>query len=167
MTTDEQMPEQIRRSMGQEPLVLMLQAAEAAPRECREWPPERVFQYVRCRLRFTQAELASKSGLTQSQVSRVESGADCRLGTWMRVYAAMGFELRLLPSSSMGLTELEGRAEEGRPQGHWMRQRSRPRRVWRDGRMITLSGGRPPSQKETRAGDAGAGRGEGLSAVTP
>lgn len=131
-------------ALGPELLELILGMTESVVPQLKDWPPERVFQYVRCRLRFTQSELANKAGLTQSQVSRIESGADCQISTWARAYAAMGFELRLLPASAMSDGELEKRAEEGRPQGHWLRQRSRPRRHWGDGRMITLPGGRPP-----------------------
>jgi transcriptional regulator with XRE-family HTH domain len=123
--------------MGPEVLELMLRTAESAVPQLKEWPPERVFQYVRCRLRFTQSELAQKAGLTQSQVSRVESGADCLLSTWTRAYAAMGFELHLLPSSNASVEELEERADIGRPEGHWLRQRARPRRLWRNGIMIS------------------------------
>lgn len=58
--------DRIRRSMGPEIVELLLKSAEAAPLELRGWPPERMFQYLRCRLRFTQNELAQKAGLTQS-----------------------------------------------------------------------------------------------------
>lgn len=139
--------DRIRRSMGPEIVELLLKSAGAAPLELRDWPPERMFQYLRCRLRFTQNELAQKAGLTQSQVSRIESGADCQLSTWTRAYAAMGFDLRLLPASDLTLEELNKRAEQGRPHGHWMKERSRPRRIWRDGSMLTLPGGRPSRLK--------------------
>lgn len=129
--------ESVNRSMGPEPVELLLKAGADAPAELRSWPPERMFQYLRCRFRFTQLELARKAGLAQSQVSRVESGADCLLSTWVRAYAAMGFELRLLPATGMGIEELERSAEAGRPQGHWLRQRARPRRFWMDGRMVS------------------------------
>ena len=129
--------ERIRQSMGPEILELMLKTAEGAAPQLREWPPERVFQYVRCRLGFTQEELARKAGLAQSQVSRLESGSDCLLSAWARAYGAMRFELHLLPSSNEAIEELEARAEVGRPQRHWLRQRARPRRLWRDGVMIS------------------------------
>ena len=143
MTTNEDdgaaILESVRRSMGPEPVELLLKSGGEAPVELRSWPPERMFQYLRCRLRFTQLELARKAGLTQSRVSRVESGADCLLSTWTKVYAAMGFELHLLPASAMGIEELEKRAEEGRPDGHWLRQRARPRRLWLNGRMVSTA----------------------------
>lgn len=143
MTTNEEdgdaILERVRRSMGPEPVELVLKSGGEAPVELRNWPSERLFQYLRCRLQFTQLELAQKAGLTQSQVSRVESGADCLLSTWTKVYAAMGFELRLLPTSGLGVEELEKRAVEGRPHGHWLRQRARPRRLWINGRMVSTA----------------------------
>ena len=90
--------------------------------------PEETFLYVRCRLRLKQDELAWKSGVAQSIVSRVEGGADARLSTWRRLYAAMGFELILLPLSTRSIEELEERARIGRASERWMDRRTRPRR---------------------------------------
>ena len=123
-----QILEQMRVSMGPDPFELILRAADSLPKDWREMGPESGFEFVRCRLRFTQDELAEKSGVAQSIVSRVEDGHDARLSTWRRIYAAMGFDLVILPVSSLTLTELEKRAELGRPPGSWMRQRARPRR---------------------------------------
>lgn len=121
-----------RAGFGPDPFEVLLRASNALPAEWRRWPAERCFQYLRCRLRFTQDELAQKAGLTQSQISRLEAGADALFDTWRRAYAAMGFELILLPVSGLTRKELEVRAEEGRPSGHWLRERARPRRLWRD-----------------------------------
>lgn len=120
----------VRRELGPEMAELLFKSVAAAPAEAREWPPERMFQFFRCRLKFTLDELAGKAGLVQSQVSRIESGADCLLSTWTRAYAAMGLELLLIPASSVGLEELERLSESGRPEGHWRRQRTKPRRLW-------------------------------------
>lgn len=127
----------VRREMGPEMAELLLGWGKSGPKEFRQWPPAMLFQHLRCRLRFSQAELALKAGLTQSQVSRVESGADCLLSTWARAYAALGFELKLLPSSHESIEELARRAEEGRPRDHWLRARAKPRRHLLDGRMVS------------------------------
>jgi DNA-binding XRE family transcriptional regulator len=123
--------------MEPELIELILKIREDAPPQLTEWPSHRTVQYFRSRLEFTQDEIARKAGLTQSQVSRVESGADCLLSTWTKVYAAMGFRLALLPLSDLSLKCLEAVAERGRPENHWTRQRARPRRIWRDGVMIS------------------------------
>jgi len=120
----------MRREMGPEMAEVLFKWGMASPAEARNWPPERMFQFFRCRLKFTQDELAGKAGLVQSQVSRIESGADCLLSTWTRAYAAMGLELLLIPASSVVLEELERLSEAGRPEGHWRRLRARPRRLW-------------------------------------
>jgi len=117
-----------REALGPELIELLLKAPGAVPETWRGWTAHRGFVYLRCRLRFTQQELAQKSQTAQSQVSRLEGGCDALLSTWRAVYAAMGFELLLLPVSALTLEQLEKRAEEGRPQGHWLRQRARPRR---------------------------------------
>lgn len=128
---------QVQRVMGPEMAEQLLNLGKAGPAEFRKWPPAMMFQHLRCRLRFSQAELAVKAGLTQSQVSRIESGADCLLSTWARAYAALGFELKLLPSSAESIAELERRAEAGRPRDHWRRERAKPRRHLLDGRMVS------------------------------
>lgn len=127
----------IRRDMGPEMAEQLLALGKTGPAEFQKWPPAMMFQHLRCRLRFSQAELARKAGLTQSQVSRIESGADCLLSTWARAYAALGFELKLMPSSNESVEELERRAEEGRPSDHWRRERAKPRRHLLDGRMVS------------------------------
>ncbi len=127
----------VRREMGPEMAELLLDWEKSGPKEFRQWPAAMMFQHMRCRLEFSQSELAQKAGLTQSQVSRIESGADCLLSTWTRAYSALGFELRLLPTSEVSLVELTGRAEAGRPRTRWLRQRAKPRRYLLEGRMVS------------------------------
>ena len=127
-----------RAAMGPDPFAILLKAPEALPSEWRGKSADEGFEYLRRRLAFTQDELARKSGVAQSIVSRVEGGADAYLSTWRRIYAAMGFDLMLLPISRLTVEELERRAEEGRPAGHWMRQRARPRRR-RGQRRVSLA----------------------------
>lgn len=122
------MLDQVRAEMGPDPFGELLRAANDLPCDWAATTTAGGFQYLRCRLRFTQDELAAKSGLAQSLISRLEGGFDARLSTWRRVYAAMGFDLLLVPSSRLSVEALEARAEQGRPPGHWARERSRPRR---------------------------------------
>jgi DNA-binding XRE family transcriptional regulator len=105
----------VRAQMGPEPFEVMLQVQAALPVMCRVWPPERLFQFLRCRLGLTQHELAHKAGLAPSQITRLEGGRDCLLSTWRRAYAALGLELSLLPLSGLSIVELEERAAGGRP----------------------------------------------------
>jgi transcriptional regulator with XRE-family HTH domain len=90
--------------------------------------PELVFESWRSRLNATQQELADKSGMVQTQVSRLERGFDARVSTWRRLYDAMGFDLFLLPLPRTSLKAIEARAEEGRPPGSHARMRARPRK---------------------------------------
>ena len=142
----------LRETMGPDPFAELLKAAAAIPEHWRTQPAARNFQEIRCRLRFTQAELAGKAGLVQSQVSRVEGGEEALLSTWTRLYEAMGFGLVLLPVSAATVFELEKRAEVGRPKHHWMRQRARPRRKRRSQRKETRA-----NPAGTRLGDESAG----------
>ena len=118
------------KNMGRDELEDLLKLGASLPAHWRNWPPERCLEYLRCRLEFTQAELATKAALVQSLVSRIEGGAPALLTTWTKLFKAMGFDLVLLPVSALSIEELKKRAEEGRPQGHWLRQRARPRRRW-------------------------------------
>ena len=115
-----------REKYGPGPFESVLEAARALPEDWRRWSAGESFQFLRCELRFTQEELAEKAGLAQSQVSRAESGADARLSTWQKIYAAMGFRLLLVPLTDRTLGALEVLAERGRPRGS--RLRSKPRR---------------------------------------
>ena len=93
--TEEQRQRRFDAIYGRELIVQLLEAGATLPKNWLEWPPDEGFEYLRCRLRFSQRELGLKSGLTQARVSRVEGGLDVRLSVWKRLYAAMGFELVL------------------------------------------------------------------------
>jgi hypothetical protein len=98
------------------------------PEPWKSWPPQRLFEFLRCLLQVTQDQVALKSGLAQSQVSRVEGGEDARVSTWRKAYHAMGFDLVLLPVARVSRKEMERMAEEGRMTHRWWRQHARPRR---------------------------------------
>lgn len=118
------------KNAGPDELQELLRLGMSLPADWRGWPPERCLEYLRCRLKFTQDELAKKAGLAQSLVSRIEGGAPALLGTWVKLFKGMGFDLVLLPVSDLPLKAIERKAERGRPAGHWLRQRARPRRRW-------------------------------------
>lgn len=57
-------------------------------------PPGGLLALARRALRMTQAQLAKKAGMPQSQVARFESGrGDAQLGTARRLFSALGLEL--------------------------------------------------------------------------
>jgi hypothetical protein len=118
-----------RARWGPDLIETLISFSAGIPDPWRGWPADRGFEYLRCRLKFTQDELRQKSGLSQSQISRLEGGGDALLSTWRKLYRTMGFELMLVPVSSLSVAELVERSEEGRPEGFWRRQRARPRRL--------------------------------------
>lgn len=123
MTTDEHAIELMKKELEQaDDLELLLNAGKKLPADWRSHSVQRNFQSIRCRLRFTQEELALKAGLTQSQISRVESGADALVSTWTRVYKAMGFQLVLVRSNARGARE----ARRGRTPGGLLDSAARP-----------------------------------------
>ncbi|MDX6770915.1 MAG: hypothetical protein SF051_15380 [Elusimicrobiota bacterium] len=113
---------------GPDPFEILAGYGQAVPGPWRDWPPERWFVTLRCMLQMTQDQIARKSGLNQSVVSRLEGGFDARLSSWRKAYAAMGFDLVLLPVALSSRESLEARAEEGRATVRWWRQHARPRR---------------------------------------
>jgi len=116
----------LRGKYGPDLLELLLETV--VPETWSALAADHGFESLRCRLRFGQAELGAKAGMTQARVSRIEGGADIRLGEWRRLYAAMGFDLVLLPVSRATVEELEDRAAAGRPDNHYLYERARPRR---------------------------------------
>lgn len=53
---------------------------------------------ARKRMGWSQRELASRSGIGQSHIQRIEQGSDVRLSTLQRIAQAMGGEIVLLPA---------------------------------------------------------------------
>jgi len=56
----------------------------------------------RLRRNWSQQDLATKAGLTQSQLSRIERGADVRLSTLLEVARVLDLEIRLVPREMVG-----------------------------------------------------------------
>lgn len=133
MTTQARIDEM--RRMLSEPDIFDELLAAKAPRMILEWPVARAFQFARLRLKLSQDELAERACLTQAQISRLEAGKDCLLSTWSRAYAALGFDLKLLPMTGMtedalreranGIRFRDHRPRSLRPHGPWFRPRQR------------------------------------------
>lgn len=139
---------------GPPPFETWLDFARGAPEDLSSWPPARVYQFIRCRLRFSQAELSEKTGLSQSNLSRIEAGEDCLVSTMRRIYAAMGLELMLVPRSKETPRELESAADRGRSIRRRISQGAKPRRRWyrgaADGTVEESLGARPFPPKARR-----------------
>jgi HTH-type transcriptional regulator/antitoxin HipB len=56
----------------------------------------------RLRRNWSQQDLAAKAGLTQSQLSRIEHGADVRLSTLLEVARVLDLDIRLVPREMVG-----------------------------------------------------------------
>lgn len=71
----------------------------------------RMLRQARRRAGLTQRELATKSGIPQETIARVERGrADPRVNTLDRLLAACGFGLEVLPRLGIGVDRTQIRA---------------------------------------------------------
>lgn len=101
--------------MGPTLLDRLLEASAALPAEFARLPRARALRWLRMRLGFKQTELAERSGVSQSQISRIEGGGDALMSTWAALFEAMGLELRLAPASALGGEELCAALRRSRP----------------------------------------------------
>lgn len=70
-------------------------------------PPGGLLALARRSLRMTQAQLAKRAGMPQSQVARFEAGrGDCQLGTARRLFSALGLELVVSAAAKTPLRKL-------------------------------------------------------------
>lgn len=66
--------------------------------------PGRYLRYARRKARLTQAELASRAGVPQPVIARIESGASMpRFDTLDRLLNVCGFSLELAPRVGLGV----------------------------------------------------------------
>jgi HTH-type transcriptional regulator/antitoxin HipB len=56
----------------------------------------------RLRRSWSQQDLATRAGLTQSQLSRIEHGADVRLSTLLEIVRILDLDIRLVPKELLG-----------------------------------------------------------------
>jgi transcriptional regulator with XRE-family HTH domain len=73
---------------------------EAAPPEFAGWTHHECLRRLRMRWGLRRKELAAKAGVSASLVGRAEKGADVRLSTLRRLYAALGCRLLILPAGA-------------------------------------------------------------------
>lgn len=59
-------------------------------------------QEVRQGLGLSQQDVAKRANVTQQQLSRVETGANCNVTTLLKVCRALGLRVELEPSKSTG-----------------------------------------------------------------
>lgn len=75
----------------------LLDLIQKVPEIWREKPCHFHLWLLRKLAKMTQAELASKAGVQQSFVAKVERGRDVRISTMRRLYAALGHRMFILP----------------------------------------------------------------------
>jgi transcriptional regulator with XRE-family HTH domain len=78
---------------------------EKAPAVYASWPASEALRRLRVRFGLNRKQLAARAGLSASLVGRAEKGADVRLSTLSKIYAALGCRLLLLPTG--GLYDLD------------------------------------------------------------
>lgn len=82
---------------GRKPLEEVLRAASAVPAEWQTKSTRQVLGFLRLRSNMAQRELAERAGVRQSSIAKAESGQDLRISTLRKLFAAMGYDLLILP----------------------------------------------------------------------
>ena len=81
--------------------------AAKAPEGAGEYSVQSLIKLMRVRLGMTQAQLAKRSGLTQSHIANIECGnVDVQWGTLQRIFKAMKSSLIIAPILEVGLEEI-------------------------------------------------------------
>lgn len=74
---------------------------EAAPADFASWPLPEVLRRLRIRFGLNRKQLAAKAGVSASLVGRAEKGADVRVSTLRKIYAAVGCRMLVLPAGAL------------------------------------------------------------------
>lgn len=72
-------------------------AAHDLPSSWTQSAPGEQLRALRESRGISQRHLAEESGVDQSDIGRIERGADARLSTWKRLFGALGFDAMLAP----------------------------------------------------------------------
>ncbi len=90
-----------------------LLSSQSVPAEWKELSPAEQIRRLRLRFGLNQRELAQAAGVPASLVCRAESGADVRLSTLRRLFAAVDCVAVILPAGGLSrLDALDRRLEE-------------------------------------------------------
>lgn len=84
-----------------DPVRAALAYGESAPPDFASWSPHECLRRLRIRFGLNQKQLAAQAGVSASLVGRAEKGADVRLSTLRRLYAALGCRLLALPAGAL------------------------------------------------------------------
>lgn len=74
---------------------------ESAPAAFASWPVPEFLRRLRIRFGLNRKQLAAKAGVSASLIGRAEKGADVRLSTLRKIYAAVGCRLLVLPTGAL------------------------------------------------------------------
>lgn len=74
---------------------------EAAPAVFASWSNEERLRRLRIRFGLNRKQLAALAGVSASLVGRAEKGADVRLSTLTKLYAALGCRLLTVPAGAL------------------------------------------------------------------
>jgi len=84
-----------------DPVRAALVYGESAPADFASWPPHECLRRLRIRFGLNRKQLSAKAGVSASLVGRAEKGADIRLSTLHKLYAALGCRLLTLPAGAL------------------------------------------------------------------
>ncbi len=68
--------------------------------EWRAWTFERQVWYLRKRNHMSQREHSLRCGVSQHRISRIEAGADLKLGTLRALWRPLGYEPLIIPDAA-------------------------------------------------------------------
>ena len=71
------------------------------PAEFSSWPIPEALRRLRIRFGMNRKQWAKKAGVSASLVGRAEKGADVRLSTLHKLYAAVGCRLLAVPAGAL------------------------------------------------------------------
>lgn len=74
---------------------------EAAPAESAAWPLPVLLRRLRIRFGLNRKQLAAKAGVSASLIGRAEMGADVRISTIRKIFAAVGCRPLVMPAGAL------------------------------------------------------------------